>query len=399
MYRLTFVFSSLLLIAVWSAPIDAAEGQRRARRRDSGTTQTQRAPQRSAPRASALRRTAPARRAPAAGQQRSKGNGGAARRAAPRRAPRPSGSGRVERGRDTRGGQVAPPTNARGSRETAPRGNRAGTAVRRGGRPESRVATSGGDRRLSTRSRRPGPVEGRGRGATRVVAPSTGASSVERQPGRTGSRNRRIGRAGSSRQGTTQVDRRPPGGRVVGTAVRRPPLSSGPVVINNYGGRGGRGYTTYSGRYRHGAPHIYGTSFYFPGYSTFNFGFGVGYGSGYYDPYGYGRYGSYYGYDPYGYGRYGSAYGYYPYAYGGYADAYYTGSLRLKVKPRFGEVFVDGYYVGLVNDYDGIFQRLRLEEGPHHIEIRQPGFEPLEFDVLILPGETITYEGYLIPLP
>ena len=386
MYRLTFVFSSLLLIAVWSAPIDAAEGQRRARRRDSGTTQTQRAPQRRAPRASAPRRTAPARRAPAAGQQRSEGNGGSARRAAPRRAaPRPSGSGRVERGRDTRGGQVAPPTNARGSRDTAPRGNRAGTAVRRGGRPESRVATSGGDRRLSTRSRRPGPVEGRGRGATRVVAPSTGASSVERQVGRTGGRNRRIGRAGSSRQGTTQVDRRPPGGRVVGTAVRRPPLSSRPVVINNYGGRGGRGYTTYSGRYRHGAHHIYGTSFYFPGYSTFNIGFGVGYGSGYYDPY--------------GYGRYGRVYGYYPYAYGGYADAYYTGSLRLKVKPRFGEVFVDGYYVGLVNDYDGIFQRLRLEEGPHHIEIREPGFEPLEFDVLILPGATITYEGYLIPLP
>ena len=54
MYRLTLVFSSLLLVAAWSAPIDAAAEQRRARRRDSGTTQTQRAPQ----------RTAPARRAP-----------------------------------------------------------------------------------------------------------------------------------------------------------------------------------------------------------------------------------------------------------------------------------------------------------------------------------------------
>ena len=63
MYRLTVVFSSLLLIAVWSAPIDAAEGQRRARRRGSGTTQTQRAPQRTAPRASSPQRTAPARRA------------------------------------------------------------------------------------------------------------------------------------------------------------------------------------------------------------------------------------------------------------------------------------------------------------------------------------------------
>ncbi len=374
MYRLTFVFSSLLLIAVWSAPIDAAEGQRRARRRDSGTTQTQRAPQRSAPRASAPRRTAPARRAPAARQQRSEGNGGSARRAAPRRAPRPSGSGRVERGRDTQGGQVAPPTNARGSRVTAPRRNRAGTAVRRGGRPDSRVATSGRDRR--------------GRGATRVVPPSAGGTTVVSRTGRSGGRNTRIGRAGTSRQGTAQVDRRPPRGRVVGTAVRRPPLSSRPIIVNNYGGRGsGRGYTPYRGRYRYGAPRIYGSSFYFPGYSTFNIGFGVGYGSSY----GY--------YNPYSYGPYGHTYGYNPYAYGGYADAYYTGSLRLKVKPRFGEVLVDGYYVGVVNDYDGIFQRLRLEEGPHHIEIYEPGFEPLEFDVLILPGETVTYEGYLRPLP
>ncbi len=349
MYRLAFMFSSLLLIAAWSTPLDAAAEQRRARRRDSGTTQTQRAPQRSAPRASAPRRSAPARRAPAAKQQRGEGNRGSARRAAPRRAPRTSGSERVE--------GAAPPANARDSRVTAPRGNRAGTAVRRAGRPNSR-------------------------GATRVVAPPRGGTTIGSQAGRTGGRNTRTGRAGISPQGATQVDRRPPRGRVVGTAVRRPPLSSRPIVVNNYGGRG---YTPYRGRHRYGMSHIYGASFYFPGYNTFNIGFGVGYGSPYYNPYGYGRYGDTYGYNPYGYG--------------GYADAYYTGSLRLKIQPRFGEVLVDGYYVGLVNDYDGIFQRLRLEEGPHHIEVHELGFEPLEFDVLILPGETITYEGYLQPLP
>ena len=326
MRRLAFVFSSLLLIAGWSAPLDAAAEQRRARRRDSGTTQTQRAPQRTAPRASAPRRAAPARRAPAARQQRGEGNRNSARRA-----PRTSGSGRVE--------ATAPPANTRGHRVTAPRGNRAGTAVRRAGRP-----------------------------ATRVVAPSRGGTIVGSQAGRTGGRDTRTGRAGMSREGATQVDRRPPRGRVVGTAVRRPPLSSRPIVVNNYGGRG---YTPYRGQHRYGAHYIYGTSFYFPGYNTFNIGFGVGYGSSYYSPYGY----------------------------GGYAGDYYTGSLRLKIRPRFGEVLVDGYYVGLVNDYDGIFQRLRLEEGPHHIEIHEPGFEPLEFDVLILPGQTITYEGYLQPLP
>ena len=305
--RIALVFSSLLLIAAWSAPIDAAEEQRRARRRGSGTTQTQRAPQRSAP----------ARRAPTAGRQRGDRNGESARRAVPRRAPRPSTD------------------------------------------------------------------SGRGRDATRVMPPSTGGTPTMRRTDRSGGRP---GRAGTGRQGTAQVDRRPPRGRVVGTAVRRQPLPSRPIVVSNDGRRGGRlGYTPYRGRYRFGGPRIYGTAFYFPSY---NIGFGVGYGSSYgYNPYSYGRYGQIYGY------------GYSPVAYGGYADSYYTGSLRLKVKPRFGEVFVDGYYVGLVNDYDGVFQRLRLEEGPHHVEIHEPGFELLEFDVLILPGETITYEGYLRPLP
>ena len=174
---------------------------------------------------------------------------------------------------------------------------------------------------------------------------------------------------------------------MVGSAVRRSALRSRPIVVNNnYGNggrRGGRGYTAYRGRHNYGRQHIYGSYFYFPGYSTFNIG--IGYGSGY-------------RYDPYWHGSYGNSYGYDAYAYPSYGNNYYTGSLRLKVQPRFGEVFVDGYYVGVVNDYDGIFQRLRLEEGPHHIEIVETGFVPLELDVLILPGETITYEGYLSPL-
>jgi hypothetical protein len=183
-------------------------------------------------------------------------------------------------------------------------------------------------------------------------------------------------------------NRSPRNGNVVGYAARRPTLRSKPIVINNNynngGRRGGRRYTTYRGRNGYGRRAIYGSYFYFPGYSTFNVGIGYGYGSGY-------------RYDPYWHGSYGRSYGYDAYAYPSRND-YYTGSIRLKVQPRFGEVFVDGYYVGLVNDYDGIFQQLRLEEGPHHIEITKAGFVPLEFDVLILPGEKITYEGYLSPL-
>ncbi len=167
------------------------------------------------------------------------------------------------------------------------------------------------------------------------------------------------------------------------------PPETAAIVVNNYvdgGRRGHRGHRSYRGRHRYGIPHIHGSYFYFPGYSTFSLGVAVGSGLRYHDPY----------WNPYWYGYYGHRYGYSAWDRG--TLDYYTGSLRLKVRPRFAEVYVDGYYAGQVDDYDGIFQRLRLEEGPHHIEIRYPGFVPLEFEVMILPGETITYEGILQPL-
>ena len=53
---------------------------------------------------------------------------------------------------------------------------------------------------------------------------------------------------------------------------------------------------------------------------------------------------------------------------------------------------VDGYYVGIVDDFDGTFQSLKLEPGPANIEVRAPGFEALRLDVRVLPGHKITYE-------
>jgi len=118
-----------------------------------------------------------------------------------------------------------------------------------------------------------------------------------------------------------------------------------------------------------------------------------------------GYYGGYGYYDPWGY--YGGS-GYY----GGYYDPWYggyptypvgsstssnddEGSLRLKIKPREAEVYVDGYFVGVVDDFDGIFQRLHLDSGPHRIEVRAPGYETLDFEVRITPDHTTTYQGDL----
>jgi hypothetical protein len=133
---------------------------------------------------------------------------------------------------------------------------------------------------------------------------------------------------------------------------------------------------------------------YRPYYNPYGFygpGFGYGLGYLYYDPFWYGGY----GYDPYGYG-YGGSGGYY-YGSGGYSQTYRdAGSMRLKVKPRDAQVYVDGYFVGVVDSFDGVFQKLTLDGGNHRIEIKADGFEPVALDVLITPGETVTYKGELV---
>jgi hypothetical protein len=62
-------------------------------------------------------------------------------------------------------------------------------------------------------------------------------------------------------------------------------------------------------------------------------------------------------------------------------------------------VFVDGHYAGLVDDFDGTFQSLRLEQGGHKIEIHMPGFEDLELDIHVQPGRTMTLNEDLRPRP
>jgi len=122
-------------------------------------------------------------------------------------------------------------------------------------------------------------------------------------------------------------------------------------------------------------------------------------GSGF-NPWGYGGailggvYGGYYG----GYyGAYDPWYGWFPTyapvaAFGGSDE---TGSLRLKVQPSDASVYVDGFYVGIVDDFDGAFQKLRLDRGPHRIEMRAQGHAPLAVDVMIQEDFTITYRGEL----
>jgi len=90
--------------------------------------------------------------------------------------------------------------------------------------------------------------------------------------------------------------------------------------------------------------------------------------------------------------RYPGPYG--PYAYGSHYDD--TG-VRLKLRPRDAAVFVDGYYAGIVDDFDGVFQRLVLSPGGHTIEIRMPGYQTAAVDLFIQRGRTTTYHTDLVP--
>ncbi|MGE3518546.1 MAG: PEGA domain-containing protein [Vicinamibacterales bacterium] len=103
-------------------------------------------------------------------------------------------------------------------------------------------------------------------------------------------------------------------------------------------------------------------------------------------------------YDPWLYSGYGYGGGYYGGGYGGGSYAY-SGKLKLKVKPRDAEVYVDGYYAGAVDNYDGVFQTLKLEPGPHRVEVRLDGYEPLQFEVNIQPDQKVTYKGSMRRVP
>jgi len=154
-------------------------------------------------------------------------------------------------------------------------------------------------------------------------------------------------------------------------------------------------------------PFLYGYGSGYAPYGSLRYpGFGIGYGYGlglgwpiFYDPW----------YDPwyaasgsagYGYG-YGGGGGYSGGAgYSGYSDTYSgsgvdQGKVRLKVKPRQAKVYVDGYFVGNVDEFDGAFQKLTLNGGRHRVEIKADGYETAEFDVLITPDQTVTYQGDL----
>jgi len=75
----------------------------------------------------------------------------------------------------------------------------------------------------------------------------------------------------------------------------------------------------------------------------------------------------------------------YPYAYPwSPPDA----SLRLEVKPKEAQVFVDGFYAGIVDDFDGTFQRLNVAPGEHDIELWLEGYKTVHQKIYLQVNNT-----------
>ena len=106
------------------------------------------------------------------------------------------------------------------------------------------------------------------------------------------------------------------------------------------------------------------------------------------------------------YGGYGSGYGYVtdPFGYVSQPDSSSRlteymrdgrgeGYLRVELEPDTARVYVDGLYVGTVGDFRRSGRA--LDAGPHRVEIRAEGFEPLSFDVQIRANDMLSYRGTL----
>jgi hypothetical protein len=88
----------------------------------------------------------------------------------------------------------------------------------------------------------------------------------------------------------------------------------------------------------------------------------------------------------------------YPYRTGIYPSAAAIGAaggLSFEIRPEEAGVYVDGQYVGTAGQFTPDQPPLALAPGRHHVEIRAPGFEIIAFDVDILPGQVIPYQGDL----
>ena len=73
-------------------------------------------------------------------------------------------------------------------------------------------------------------------------------------------------------------------------------------------------------------------------------------------------------------------------------------AVQLQVKPREAQVYVDGYFAGTVDDFDGALQRLRVRSGDREITIYLQGYRTIRETVRLSPGQDLKIQRQMEPL-
>jgi len=99
-------------------------------------------------------------------------------------------------------------------------------------------------------------------------------------------------------------------------------------------------------------------------------------------------------YHPYFGFYYGPYYGpFYPYPGPGFGPGRYrAGAIRTRVRPLETEIYLNGYFAGIADDFDGVFQRLYVPAGEHVIALRLAGYRSFTRQVYVAPGDTFTLD-------
>ena len=63
-------------------------------------------------------------------------------------------------------------------------------------------------------------------------------------------------------------------------------------------------------------------------------------------------------------------------------------ALHIDARPKEAQVYLDGYYAGIVDDFDGFFQKLRLPPGEHEMALFREGYRTVRQLVYLRPNST-----------
>jgi hypothetical protein len=92
--------------------------------------------------------------------------------------------------------------------------------------------------------------------------------------------------------------------------------------------------------------------------------------------------------------------GAYPYWYFPVYD--YRADVRFQVQPKEVEdaaVYVDGFYAGIVDDFNGVFQSLPLTPGGHTIVLYLQGYATVRHNFYLSPGSSLKFRATMERLP